>query len=71
MFHATLWVIGALTSFCLMAIGARELNSQIGIFQILFFRSIVGLLVLLPIMFLSNFLSKKSNFELTPKYWTV
>lgn len=66
MFHATLWVIGALTSFCLMAIGARELNSQIGIFQILFFRSIVGLLVLLPIMFLSNFLSKKSNF-LLPK----
>lgn len=62
MFHATLWVIGALTSFCLMAIGARELNSQIGIFQILFFRSIVGLLVLLPIMFLS----KKSSF-LLPK----
>lgn len=62
MFHATLWVIGALTSFCLMAIGARELNSQIGIFQILFFRSIVGLLVLFPIMFLS----KKSNF-LLPK----
>lgn len=62
MFHATLWVIGALTSFCLMAIGARELNSQIGIFQILFFRSIVGLLVLLPIMFSS----KKSNF-LLPK----
>lgn len=62
MFHATLWVIGALTSLCLMAIGARELNSQIGIFQILFFRSIVGLLVLLPIMFLS----KKSNF-LLPK----
>jgi drug/metabolite transporter (DMT)-like permease len=45
-----------------MAIGARELNSQIGIFQILFFRSIVGLLVLLPIMFLS----KKSSF-LLPK----
>ncbi|AMN68892.1 hypothetical protein AK825_10075 [Psychrobacter sp. P11G5] len=59
-------MIGALTSFCLMAIGARELNSQIGVFQILFFRSIVGLLVLLPIIFLSNFSSKKSNF-LFPK----
>jgi len=66
MFHATLWMIGALTSFCLMAIGARELNSQIGVFQILFFRSIVGLLVLLPIISLSNFPSKKSNF-LYPK----
>lgn len=62
MFHATLWMIGALTSFCLMAIGARELNSQIGVFQILFFRSIVGLLVLLPIISLSNFSSKKSSF---------
>lgn len=62
MIHATLWMIGALTSFCFMAIGARELNSQIGVFQILFFRSIVGLLVLLPIISLS----KKSNF-LYPK----
>lgn len=66
MIHATLWMIGALTSFCLMAIGARELNGQIGVFQILFFRSIVGLLILLPIMLLSNSLSKKSHF-LFPK----
>ena len=66
MIHATLWMIGALTSFCLMAIGARELNSQIGVFQILFFRSIVGLLVLLPIILLSKRLSKKTGF-LFPK----
>ncbi|MGM8897753.1 MULTISPECIES: DMT family transporter [unclassified Psychrobacter] len=59
MFHATLWMIGALTSFCLMAIGARELNSEIGVFQILFFRSIVGLLVLLPIVLLL----KKARFS--------
>ena len=67
MFHATLWMIGALTSFCLMAIGARELNGPIGVFQILFFRSIVGLLVLLPILSLSSFasnaLSKKGRFS--------
>ena len=66
MIHATLWMIGALTSFCLMAIGARELNGQIGVFQILFFRSIVGLLILLPIILLSNSLSKKNHF-LFPK----
>ncbi|WP_367106424.1 DMT family transporter [uncultured Psychrobacter sp.] len=59
MIHATLWMIGALTSFCLMAIGARELNSQIGVFQILFFRSIVGLLVLSPIILLL----KKEHFS--------
>jgi len=54
-------MIGALTSFCLMAIGARELNGQIGIFQILFFRSIVGLLVLVPILLLSNASSKRGG----------
>lgn len=66
MFHSTLWMIGALTSFCLMAIGARELNGQIGIFQILFFRSIVGLLVLVPIILVSNASSKRNGF-LFPK----
>jgi len=59
-------MIGALTSFCLMAIGARELNGQIGIFQILFFRSIVGLLVLVPIILVSNTSSKRGGF-LFPK----
>ena len=62
MIRSIIWMIGALTSFCLMAVGARELNNQIGIFQILFFRSIVGLLVLLPIILFS----KNSNF-LYPK----
>ena len=54
MIRSTFWMIGALTSFCLMAVGARELNGQISVFQILFFRSIVGLLVLLPIILLSK-----------------
>ncbi|MBO1529801.1 DMT family transporter [Psychrobacter sp. F1192] len=54
MIRSTFWMIGALTSFCLMAVGARELNGQISVFQILFFRSIVGLLVLLPILLLSK-----------------
>lgn len=52
MIRSILWMIGVLTSFCLMAIGARELNNEIGVFQVLFFRSIVGLLVLLPIILL-------------------
>lgn len=59
MIRSTLWMIGALTSFCLMAIGARELNNEIGVFQILFSRSIVGLLVLLPIILLL----KKARFS--------
>lgn len=42
---AFLWMSGALLSFCLMAIGGRELAGSIGTFQILFFRSVIGLLV--------------------------
>lgn len=42
---AFLWMSGALLSFCLMAIGGRELAGSIGTFQILFFRSMIGLLV--------------------------
>lgn len=37
-------MIGALASFSLMAIGARELSGELSIFQILFFRSVIGLL---------------------------
>lgn len=62
MTRSIFWMIGALTSFCSMAIGARELNNQISIFQVLFSRSIIGLLILLPIILLS----KNSNF-LFPK----
>lgn len=39
-------MIGALTSFCLMAIGARELSGDIDTFQVLFFRSAIGLVVM-------------------------
>lgn len=43
--RAFLWMLGALVSFCLMAIGARELAGAIDTFQILFFRSAIGLVV--------------------------
>jgi len=38
--------MGTLASFCLMAIGARELNGQLDTFQVLFFRSLIGLLII-------------------------
>lgn len=41
-----IWMLGALVSFCLMAVGARELSGQIDTFQILFFRSAIGLVVI-------------------------
>lgn len=40
---ATLWMMGALLSFMAMAVGARELSSELTTFQILFFRSFIGL----------------------------
>ncbi|MES2947733.1 MAG: DMT family transporter [Pseudomonadota bacterium] len=43
--RAFLWMSGALLSFCLMAIGARELAGGIGTFQILFCRSLIGLII--------------------------
>ena len=39
-------MLGALTSFCSMAEGARELNGKIDTFQILFYRSVIGLIVI-------------------------
>lgn len=40
---AALWMMGALLSFTAMAVGARELSSELNTFQILFFRSLIGL----------------------------
>lgn len=48
---ATFWMSGTLVSFSLMAIAARELSGEIGTFQILFFRSLIGLLVISLIIF--------------------
>ena len=41
--RAALWMCGALASFMAMAIAGRELAAELTTFQILFFRSFVGL----------------------------
>ncbi len=43
---AALWMSGTLFSFMGMAIGGRQLADQLTTFQILFFRSIIGLLII-------------------------
>jgi len=45
-----LWMLGTLVSFCLMAVGARELSGEVAVFQMLFFRSVIGLLCLSAIL---------------------
>ncbi|WP_241235096.1 DMT family transporter [Amphritea opalescens] len=42
--YAVAWMSGTLFSFCLMAIGARELSGELSVFQILLCRSVIGLL---------------------------
>jgi drug/metabolite transporter (DMT)-like permease len=44
--RAALWMSGALLSFLAMALGGRELSAGLSTFQILFFRSLVGLAVI-------------------------
>ncbi|NOH23995.1 EamA family transporter, partial [Vibrio europaeus] len=39
-------MFGTIVSFCLMAIGARELSQQLDTFQILFFRTIIALTII-------------------------
>lgn len=43
---ATIWMIGTLLSFSAMAVAGRELSTELNTFQILFFRSVVGLLLI-------------------------
>ncbi|WP_010324046.1 DMT family transporter [Marinobacterium stanieri] len=44
--QATLWMVGALFSFMAMAISGRELSAEFTTYQILFFRSVIGVLLI-------------------------
>ncbi|WP_414931197.1 DMT family transporter [Vibrio europaeus] len=44
-------MFGTIVSFCLMAIGARELSQQLDTFQILFFRTIIALIIISVVIF--------------------
>lgn len=46
--------MGALSSFCFMAIAAKELSGEINTFQILFIRSAISLMIIVSIITLSN-----------------
>lgn len=49
-----LWMLGTLVSFCLMAIGARELSGDVSVFQMLFFRSLIGLFCISALVFFAR-----------------
>jgi drug/metabolite transporter (DMT)-like permease len=48
--RAAAWMVGALLSFSIMAIAVRELLDTMGTFEVLFFRSLVGLVMVLAVV---------------------
>ncbi|HIE19885.1 MAG TPA: DMT family transporter [Rhodospirillales bacterium] len=47
---AAFWMIGVLASFISMALGGRELSTELSTFEILFFRSLIGLAVIMALL---------------------
>lgn len=54
-----LWMVGALLSFCLMAVAARELSGELALFQVLSIRSMIGLGVITGLIFFNADKSKR------------
>ena len=46
---AAFWMIGAMVSFSLMAVSGRELAPELNTFEIMFFRSLIGLVIVVTI----------------------
>lgn len=57
---AVLWMVGALFSFMMMGIGGRELSAELNTFQILFFRSVIGLGVVSLLLYFSGWQQVKT-----------
>ena len=51
---ATVWMIGAMLSFSLMAVSGRELATSLNTFEIMLFRSIIGFLIVLAISYFAK-----------------
>lgn len=51
---AVAWMVGTFISFCAMAVAARELSGDVSVFQMLFFRSAIGLLCIAAILALTK-----------------
>ena len=55
---ATVWMIGAMFSFSLMAVSGRELATNLNTFGIMLFRSIIGFLIVLAIGYFAKTLAE-------------
>ena len=57
---AAYWMIGAMFSFSLMALGGRELGGFLDTFEIMTYRSLVGVLIVLFVVFYNRSLKEIS-----------
>ena len=48
---AILWMLGAIFSFCFMAVGARELSGTLDTFEVLTLRGLIGLIIVMAIIY--------------------
>ncbi len=48
---AALWMVGTVLSFALMGVCGREMSAELNTFQILFWRSLVGGIAIVPLLF--------------------
>ena len=55
---ATVWMIGAMFPFSLMAVSGRELATNLNTFEIMLFRSIIGFLIVLAIGYFAQTLAE-------------
>ncbi len=55
---ATVWMIGTMLSFSLMAVSGRELATSLNTFEIMLYRSIIGFLIVLIIGYFAKTLSE-------------
>ena len=55
---AASWMIGAMVSFSLMAVAGRELAAHLNTFEIMFYRSSIGLIIVLAVAVFSGTLSE-------------
>ncbi|UCH48923.1 MAG: DMT family transporter [Betaproteobacteria bacterium] len=62
---ATLWMFGAIISFSTMAIAGRELSAELTTFQILFFRSLAGFVLMVVL------LSRTGWWQLKTKHFAI
>lgn len=64
LFQAVLWFLGTMSGFAGMVVAARSLHTEMSSFEILFFRSLIGVLVVLPFIARKQFIDiRVTNFR--------